>query len=137
MTAAAASRDVALFHAMALLHQANYGASRFYFFVVADFRVCTQKASLADLGQAVKYLVPPPQKENYPLDADKSTGHNTVRLGGPILCRDQLEEWSAAEATLFEEASRVAESSRAEPTRDGEALDFVLASSIAVCNRLF
>ncbi|KAI6240974.1 BMA-LIN-40, isoform a [Aphelenchoides fujianensis] len=81
MTAAAASRDVALFHAMALLHQANY-----------------------DIGKAVKYLVPPPSKQHYPLDADKGTGHNTVSLGGPILCRDQLEEWSAAEATLFEEA---------------------------------
>jgi metastasis-associated protein MTA len=81
MTAAAASRDVALFHAMALLHQANY-----------------------DIGQAVKYLVPPPSTNHYPLDVDKSTGHNTTSLGGPILCRDQLEEWSAAEATLFEEA---------------------------------
>ncbi|KAM3716312.1 Metastasis-associated protein [Dirofilaria immitis] len=81
MTAAAASRDVTLFHAMALLHQANY-----------------------DMGQAVKYLVPPPSKQHYPLDADKTTSHNTVSLGGPILCRDQMEEWSAAEANLFEEA---------------------------------
>jgi len=24
-------------------------------------------------------------------------------LGGPILCRDQLEEWSASESTLFED----------------------------------
>lgn len=79
MTAAAASRDVALFHAMALLHQANY-----------------------DIGQAVKFLVPPPSTNHYPLDVDKSTGHSTTSLGGPILCRDQLEEWSAAEATLFE-----------------------------------
>ncbi|GMS80147.1 hypothetical protein PENTCL1PPCAC_2322, partial [Pristionchus entomophagus] len=81
MTAAAASRDVTLFHAMALLHQANY-----------------------DIGQAVKFLVPPPSKEHYPLDADKCTSHKTVSLGGPILCRDQMEEWSAAEANLFEEA---------------------------------
>ncbi|MFH4976626.1 hypothetical protein AB6A40_003335 [Gnathostoma spinigerum] len=81
MTAAAASRDVTLLHAMALLHQANY-----------------------DIGQAVKYLVPPPSKQHYPLDADKTTSHNTVSLGGPILCRDQMEEWSAAEANLFEEA---------------------------------
>lgn len=81
MTAAAASRDVALFHAMALLHQANY-----------------------DIGQAVKFLVPPPSTNHYPLDVDKSTGHSTTSLGGPILCRDQLEEWSAAEATLFEVA---------------------------------
>ncbi|VDP52548.1 unnamed protein product, partial [Heligmosomoides polygyrus] len=53
---------------------------------------------------AVKYLVPPPNKNYYPLEADKATGHNTVSLGGPILCRDQIEEWSAAEANLFEDA---------------------------------
>uniref|UniRef100_A0A158P9Z8 Metastasis-associated protein MTA3 n=1 Tax=Angiostrongylus cantonensis TaxID=6313 RepID=A0A158P9Z8_ANGCA len=81
MTAAAASRDVTLLHAMALLHQAGY-----------------------DIGQAVKYLVPPPNKNYYPLETDKATGHNTVSLGGPILCRDQIEEWSAAEANLFEDA---------------------------------
>lgn len=81
MTAAAASRDVTILHAMALLHQANY-----------------------DLGQGLKYLVPPPSKQHYPLDVDKSVGHNTVSLGGPILIRDQIEEWSASEANLFEEA---------------------------------
>ncbi|TKR69357.1 hypothetical protein L596_021530 [Steinernema carpocapsae] len=81
MTAAAASRDVTLFHAMALLHQAEY-----------------------DIGKATKFLVPPPSKSHYPLDADKATTHNTVSLGGPILCRDQMEEWTASEANLFEEA---------------------------------
>ncbi|KAI3422178.1 Metastasis-associated protein mta1 [Globodera pallida] len=80
-TASAASRDITLLHAMALLHQANYS-----------------------LGQATKFLVPPPDKLHYPLEADKVTAHNTVSLGGPILCRDQLEEWSAAESTLFEDA---------------------------------
>ncbi len=64
MTAAAASRDVTLFHAMALLHHANY-----------------------ELGLAMKYLVPPPSKQHYPLEADRTTGHHTVSLGGPILCR--------------------------------------------------
>ncbi|CAI4223579.1 unnamed protein product [Auanema sp. JU1783] len=81
MTAAAASRDVTIFHAMALLHQANY-----------------------NLAEGMKFLVPPPVKEEYPLDVDKATGHNTISLGGPILIRDQIEEWSAAEANLFEEA---------------------------------
>lgn len=81
MTASAASRDVTLLHAMALLHHANY-----------------------DIGQATKFLVPPPNKNCYPLEADKTTGHNTVNLGGPILCRDQLEEWSASEAALFDDA---------------------------------
>ncbi|KAL3084197.1 hypothetical protein niasHT_039323 [Heterodera trifolii] len=80
-TASAASRDITLLHAMALLHQADYS-----------------------LGQATKFLVPPPDKSHYPLEADKVTSHNTVSLGGPILCRDQLEEWSAAESTLFEDA---------------------------------
>ncbi len=36
-----------------------------------------------DLGKAMCALVPPT---------------------GPILCRDQMEEWSASEANLFEEA---------------------------------
>jgi hypothetical protein len=64
MTASAASRDVTILHAMAFLHQANY-----------------------DIGQATKYLVPPPNKQCYPFDVDKSTSHNTASLGGPILCR--------------------------------------------------
>jgi len=36
-----------------------------------------------DLSSAVRNLVPPT---------------------GPVLCRDEMEEWSAAEANLFEEA---------------------------------
>ncbi|KZS07871.1 putative Metastasis-associated protein MTA1 [Daphnia magna] len=60
MSAAAASRDITLFHAMDALHQSGY-----------------------DLGKAMCALVP---------------------QTGPILCRDQMEEWSASEANLFEEA---------------------------------
>ncbi|KAL1430791.1 hypothetical protein MTO96_014657 [Rhipicephalus appendiculatus] len=60
MSAAAASRDVTLLHAMELLHRTGY-----------------------DLARAVAALVPP---------------------GGPVLCRDEMEEWSASEANLFEEA---------------------------------
>uniref|UniRef100_A0A7E4VDT7 BAH domain-containing protein n=1 Tax=Panagrellus redivivus TaxID=6233 RepID=A0A7E4VDT7_PANRE len=81
VTAAAASRDVTLLHALALLHHADY-----------------------DLGKAVKYLVPPPSKQHYPLEADATSGNTTVNLGGPLLCRDQLEEWSPAEAHIFVEA---------------------------------
>ncbi|KAH9380482.1 hypothetical protein HPB48_008816 [Haemaphysalis longicornis] len=51
MSAAAASRDVTLLHAMELLHRTGY-----------------------DLAAAVAALVPP---------------------GGPVLCRDEMEEWSA------------------------------------------
>jgi len=29
---------------------------------------------------------------------------NLVSRGGPVLCRDEMEEWSASEANLFEEA---------------------------------
>ena len=70
--------------------------------------------------QAVKYLVPPANKTQYPLEVDQATNHNTISLGGPLLCRyflcylkefslsllcrDQMEEWSAPEANLFEEA---------------------------------
>ncbi|CAG7833924.1 unnamed protein product [Allacma fusca] len=60
MSAAAASRDVTLFHAMDTLHKYSY-----------------------DISTAVSALVP---------------------SFGPVLCRDEMEEWSASEANLFEEA---------------------------------
>ncbi|XP_065563539.1 metastasis-associated protein MTA1-like isoform X2 [Artemia franciscana] len=60
MSAAAASRDITLEHALDILHKHGY-----------------------DMGAACGALVP---------------------TGGPILCRDEIEEWSSAEAALFEEA---------------------------------
>uniref|UniRef100_A0AAY4F032 Metastasis associated 1 family, member 3 n=1 Tax=Denticeps clupeoides TaxID=299321 RepID=A0AAY4F032_9TELE len=60
MSAAAASRDITLFHAMDTLHRHDY-----------------------DLSSALSVLVP---------------------QGGPVLCRDEMEEWSSSEANLFEEA---------------------------------
>ncbi|XP_069464575.1 metastasis-associated protein MTA3 isoform X2 [Ambystoma mexicanum] len=60
MSAAAASRDITLFHAMDTLHRLDY-----------------------DLSSAISILVP---------------------QGGPVLCRDEMEEWSASEASLFEDA---------------------------------
>ncbi|XP_061173834.1 metastasis-associated protein MTA3-like [Saccostrea echinata] len=60
MSAAAASRDITLFHAMDTLHKSAY-----------------------ELSKAYASLVP---------------------TGGPMLCRDEMEEWSASEANLFEEA---------------------------------
>nr|XP_023676918.1 metastasis-associated protein MTA3-like isoform X5 [Paramormyrops kingsleyae] len=60
MSAAAASRDITLFHAMDTLHRHGY-----------------------NLASAISVLVP---------------------QGGPVLCRDEMEEWSASEASLFEEA---------------------------------
>ncbi|XP_076463622.1 metastasis-associated protein MTA3-like [Babylonia areolata] len=60
MSAAAASRDITLFHAMDTLHKHGY--------VAADAM------------------------------------HSLVPDGGPVLCRDEMEEWSASEANLFEEA---------------------------------
>jgi metastasis-associated protein MTA len=60
MSAAAASRDITLFHAMDALHKSGY-----------------------DLTAAMSSLVP---------------------ATGPVLCRDEMEEWSASEANLFEEA---------------------------------
>ncbi|CAL2044151.1 unnamed protein product [Caenorhabditis brenneri] len=80
LAAAFASRDVTILHAYAILHQANY-----------------------DVGQAVKYLVPVASREAYPCIVDDSSGLNTKTLGGPILCRDQLEEWSTPEMNLFED----------------------------------
>uniref|UniRef100_A0A6Q2Z0E7 Metastasis associated 1 n=1 Tax=Esox lucius TaxID=8010 RepID=A0A6Q2Z0E7_ESOLU len=60
MSAAAASRDITLFHAMDTLDKTGY-----------------------DMTRAIAALVP---------------------QGGPVLCRDEMEEWSASEANLFEEA---------------------------------
>ena len=60
MSAAAASRDVTLFHAYDLLHRHGY-----------------------KLDEAIKALVPGT---------------------GPMLCRDEMEDWSASESSLFEEA---------------------------------
>ncbi|XP_050498334.1 metastasis-associated protein MTA3 isoform X1 [Diabrotica virgifera virgifera] len=60
MSAAAASRDITLFHAMDTLHRHTY-----------------------NLSSALCSLVP---------------------SSGPVLCRDEMEEWSASEANLFEEA---------------------------------
>lgn len=60
MSAAAASRDITLFHAMDTLHHHQY-----------------------NLSNALCSLVP---------------------SSGPVLCRDEMEEWSASEANLFEEA---------------------------------
>ncbi|KAG2457517.1 MTA1 protein, partial [Polypterus senegalus] len=60
MSAAAASRDITLFHAMDTLHKNSF-----------------------DISKAISALVP---------------------QGGPVLCRDEMEEWSASEANLFEEA---------------------------------
>ncbi|XP_037029034.1 metastasis-associated protein MTA3 isoform X2 [Bradysia coprophila] len=60
MSAAAASRDITLFHAMDTLHKHTYS-----------------------IESAMCSLVP---------------------SSGPVLCRDEMEEWSASEANLFEEA---------------------------------
>ncbi|KAL4706959.1 hypothetical protein ACJJTC_019497, partial [Scirpophaga incertulas] len=60
MSAAAASRDITLFHAMDTLHKSGYSVEG-----------------------ALSSLVP---------------------ASGPVLCRDEMEEWSASEANLFEEA---------------------------------
>ncbi|XP_005093442.1 metastasis-associated protein MTA3 isoform X2 [Aplysia californica] len=60
MSAAAASRDITIFHAMNTLHQHKY-----------------------NIAKAIQSLVP---------------------SGGPVLCRDEMEEWSASEANLFEDA---------------------------------
>ncbi|CAB3248895.1 unnamed protein product [Arctia plantaginis] len=60
MSAAAASRDITLFHAMDTLHKSGYS-----------------------IETALSSLVP---------------------ASGPVLCRDEMEEWSASEANLFEEA---------------------------------
>lgn len=41
------------------------------------------------------------QRNGYDLAKAMAT---LVPQGGPVLCRDEMEEWSASEAMLFEEA---------------------------------
>ncbi|CAF0703568.1 unnamed protein product [Brachionus calyciflorus] len=60
LSAASASRDITLFHAMNALHENNY-----------------------DIGKAALSL---------------------ITDNGPVLCKDELEDWSAVEANLFEDA---------------------------------
>lgn len=40
-------------------------------------------------------------KHNYSIESAMSS---LVPSSGPVLCRDEMEEWSASEANLFEEA---------------------------------
>lgn len=40
---------------------------------------------------------------NYEYDISKAIG-GLVPRSGPMLCRDEMEDWSPAEANLFEEA---------------------------------
>eukprot|EP00794_Sanderia_malayensis_P020599 gene20599-22630_t len=60
LSAAAASRDITLFHALDTLHQNGY-----------------------DIAKALSHMIPEE---------------------GPVLCRDEMEEWSPGEASLFEDA---------------------------------
>ncbi len=60
LSAASASRDITLQHALNTLHQNNY-----------------------DIGKAALSL---------------------ITSNGPVLCKDEIEDWSAAEANLFEDA---------------------------------
>ncbi|KRY54441.1 Metastasis-associated protein MTA2 [Trichinella britovi] len=81
MSAAAASRDVTTMQALSILHKANY-----------------------DIGKAVCMMVPPANRDSSSFIDENGTGMNTISVGGPLISRDQLEEWSASEANLFEEA---------------------------------
>ena len=40
---------------------------------------------------------------NHKYDLSKAIA-DLVPTGGPVLCRDEIEEWSAGEANLFEES---------------------------------
>ncbi|KHJ40146.1 BAH domain protein [Trichuris suis] len=82
ISAAASVRDVTTQEAMNILHSSGY-----------------------DLASAILSFVPMPSKESSAASDGEPTGAPTNSpMGGPVLARDQLEEWSAAEANLFEEA---------------------------------
>uniref|UniRef100_A0A5S6R580 Metastasis-associated protein MTA3 n=1 Tax=Trichuris muris TaxID=70415 RepID=A0A5S6R580_TRIMR len=81
-SAAASVRDVTTQEAMNMLHSSGY-----------------------DLASAILSFVPMPNRESSAVTDGKATPPASgLAVGGPVLARDQLEEWSAAEANLFEEA---------------------------------
>uniref|UniRef100_A0AC35FDH6 MTA n=1 Tax=Panagrolaimus sp. PS1159 TaxID=55785 RepID=A0AC35FDH6_9BILA len=74
VAAAAASRDTTQFHAMSLLHQSGY-----------------------NIGKASQYLVPS-------VRLYKNATDHILDSPSPLLCKDELEYWSPAEAHIFAEA---------------------------------
>ena len=82
-TAAAASRDVTLLHVRCV--DTGYGSAcqgfysitvrweTFYVHLLLQAMALLHQAGY-DLGRAMKYLVPPPSKQHYPLDVDKTSG---------------------------------------------------------------
>lgn len=87
MSAAAASRDITLvsYHLLQLIFFIfflKFGIN-FFLFELQFHAMDTLHKHNYELASAVSSLVP-------------STG--------PVLCRDEMEEWSASEANLFEEA---------------------------------
>ena len=76
MSAAAASRDITVLHAYQVHHQL-LGS------FLTQFTCQALHGHQYDISQALASLVP---------------------ATGPVLCRDEMEDWSSAEANLFEEA---------------------------------
>ena len=76
MSAAAASRDITVLHAYQVHHQ-------LLVFFLTQFTCQALHGHQYDISQALASLVP---------------------ATGPVLCRDEMEDWSSAEANLFEEA---------------------------------
>merc|ERR1712240_741122 len=76
MSAAAASRDITVLHAYQVHHQLLVS-------FLTQFICKALHGHQYDISQALASLVP---------------------ATGPVLCRDEMEDWSSAEANLFEEA---------------------------------
>lgn len=87
MSAAAASRDITLVKRFWIW---KYCKGKKWFLSRGLRFICLQFHAMDTL-----------QKNNYDLASAMST---LVPQGGPVLCRDEMEEWSASEAMLFEEA---------------------------------
>ena len=58
-------------------------------------------AAAASRDVTLSYAMQLLHKDNYQIGKAVSS---LVPSGGPVLCRDEMEEWSASEANLFEEA---------------------------------
>lgn len=97
MSAAAASRDITLVPSAALGFIALLLS-----FSPHSFSFCVWLFFLSPCADRVQFhAMDTLHRHGYDLSSALSV---LVPQGGPVLCRDEMEEWSSSEANLFEEA---------------------------------
>lgn len=90
MSAAAASRDITLVSLTHTLTQQYPMVTLITYYNPFSLSIWVQFHAMDTL-----------HRHNYDLSSALSV---LVPAGGPVLCRDEMEEWSASEAAMFEEA---------------------------------